>query len=121
MSGDDDSFNRDALLQEALETFDKQDEHKGMLENHRKRLMKDAMWRKVARIMPMEGKELGQAMIALKAQIRWRDGMPELCSEDHAGERVPALDEQTVECVVLPWILQHWRQAVEEVKKVEDQ
>jgi len=59
-------------------------------------------------------------MIALKAQLRWRDSTPELGTEDHVAQRIPALDEQTVERVVLPWILQHWRQAVEEAKRVED-
>lgn len=69
----------------------------------------------------MEGKELGQAMIALKAQLRWRDGVPELCTDDHVADRIPALDEQTVEHIILPWTLQHWEQAVEEARRVEDQ
>lgn len=99
---DDDPLNRKELLKEALETFDKQDEYHGMLESHRKRLMKDAMWRNIARILPVEGKELGQAMIALKAQLRLRDGVPELCTDDHVADRIPALDEQTVEHVILP-------------------
>jgi len=121
LSGENDPLNRDALLQEALRTFDKQSEYYGMLESHRKRLLKDAMWRKIARILPVEGKELGQAMIALKAQLRWRDGTPALCTEGHVAERIPALDEQTVEHVVLPWILQHWQQAVDQAMSVEYQ
>ena len=110
---------RDALLEEALETFDKQDEYQNMLENHRKRLLEDAMWRKIARTLPVKGKELGKTMIALKAQLGWRDGRPELCGEDHAAERIPALDKETVDSVVLPWILQNWRLAVDEAKRVE--
>lgn len=48
MSDDDDSLNRNALLHETLETFNKQDEYHSMLESHRTRLMKDAMWRNIA-------------------------------------------------------------------------
>jgi hypothetical protein len=48
VSGDDDSLNWNSLLHEALEKFDKQDEYHSMLESHRKRLMKDAMWRSIA-------------------------------------------------------------------------
>lgn len=121
VSGDDDPLNRKDLVQEALETFDKQLEHNGMLEYHRKRLLRDAMWRSIARILPVGGKELGQAMIALKAQLRWRDGTPKLSTEDHAAERIPALGEHTVDGIVLPWVLQYWRQAVEEAASVEDQ
>lgn len=113
-------LNRNALLQEALESFEKQSEYLSMVENHRKRLMKDAMWREIAKILPLKGMELGQAMIALKAQLRWRDGIPELCAEDHAAEGVPALDKETVDSVVLPWILQNWRLAVDEAKRAED-
>lgn len=114
-------LNRNALLQEALESFGKQNEYLNMVENHRKRLMKDAMWREIARILPVKGTELGQAMIALKAHLRWRDGTPELCAADHAAERVPALDKKTVDSVVLPWVLQNWRLAVDKAERVEDQ
>lgn len=59
VSGEDDPLNRRALLQEALETFDKQIEYKDMLESHRKRFLKEAMWRRIGKILPVQAKELG--------------------------------------------------------------
>ena len=36
------------------------------------------MWNEVARLLPLQGRELGQAMIALKALLSWNDGQPRL-------------------------------------------
>lgn len=56
VSGDEDALERRALLQEVLETFDKHGEYKKMLESHRKRLLKEAMWHKIEKILPVQGK-----------------------------------------------------------------
>ncbi|KAL8927854.1 MAG: hypothetical protein Q9172_001154 [Xanthocarpia lactea] len=102
---------RETLTEEALRRFDKQEDYAKMIEDHRKRLMRNMMWRRIAKALPLEGKELGEAMKALKALLRWRAGAPELNTEEHDGD-LPALEESIVDAVVLPWISEHWQEAV---------
>ncbi|KAL8829854.1 MAG: hypothetical protein Q9170_005995, partial [Blastenia crenularia] len=111
------SAYRVVLTDEALMKFQKGEEYEMMAESHRKRVLKDLMWRKIAKALPMEGKELGTAMKALKSLLRWRDGAPELLSDDQTSERLPALEEAVVDAEVLPWVLDHWQEAVEIYEK----
>ncbi len=76
-----------------------------MLEGHEKRALKDTMWKTIARLLPLQGKELGQAMMALKSSLWWNDGQPRLSIEaDKPLERIPALDADTVYGALLHWI-----------------
>lgn len=101
---------RGDLLNKALQRFNKHEEYHKMLEDHRKRTLKDAMWKKVASELPLKGKELGQRMMALKAQLWWNDGQPTLrVGGDKSLEKVPALDADTVDKILIPWIKDHWR------------
>ncbi|KAL8645611.1 MAG: hypothetical protein Q9226_007220 [Calogaya cf. arnoldii] len=108
---------RKRLTEEALDRFGKRGEYKQMVEDHKERLMKDGKWREFVKALPLEGKELGEAVKALKAVLGWEDGAPVLCGESMEGERVPALEDEIVESVVLPWVLEHWREAVARNKK----
>ena len=101
------------LLNKALLTFDKREDYERLVENQRKVIMKDAMWKKIARALPLQGKELGQAMVALKATLWWNDGKPVLRVESNTSmERIPALNTDVLDEVLLPWIENHWREAV---------
>ena len=52
------------MLRKALLRFDKHQEYQKMLEDYRRRVPTGAMWQKMAKILPLQGKELGQAMKA---------------------------------------------------------
>ena len=102
------------LLNKALLRFDKREDYERLVENQRKVTMKDAMWKKIARVLPLQGKELGQAMVALKATLWWNDGEPVLRVEsDTSVERIPALNTDVLDEILLPWIENHWREAVQ--------
>ncbi len=60
---------RKEVLYKALLRFNKREEYQKMLEGHEKRALKDKMWKAIARLLPLQGKELGQAMMALKASL----------------------------------------------------
>lgn len=104
---------RRALLDEALLRFNKGEEYLSMLEAYQKRSLKDAMWGKIASTLPLRGKDLGQAMVALKKSFWWDDGQPRLKVEMKCPwKKVPPLDAETVDRVLLPWIKEHWSEAV---------
>lgn len=104
---------RKDLLDRALLKFNKRSDYLKMIEDHRKRALKDAMWKEIARTLPLQGKELGRAIVALKALLLWNDGHPQLRVEGHKLlERVPALEADKVDEVLLPWVKAHWREAV---------
>ena len=104
---------RKDVVNKALERFSKREEYDKIMECHRERMMQDAMWRKIASELPLKGKQLGQAMMALKAHLWWNEGQPALrLGADKSMEKVPALDADMVDEVLLPWIMDHWREAV---------
>lgn len=112
-SGNSRIDERRALLDKALLRFNKREEYLRMLEAYRKRTLKDAVWEKIASTLPLQGKDLGQAIVALKRCLRWDDGRPRLKVETKSPMRkVPVLDAETVDMVLLPWIREHWREAV---------
>lgn len=69
---------RKDLLDRALQRFNKREGYESMLEDDRKTILKDTMWKKIATALPLKGKELGQAMMALKALLWWNQGQPTL-------------------------------------------
>lgn len=105
------------LTEEALETFDKRYKYRRMVEDYKQRLMKDTIWQKIVKALPLEGKELGEAIKALKALLRWQDGAPVLCVEGKQGRRIPALEEEIVDSLILPWVVEHWQDAVTQNKR----
>ena len=105
--------DRNDVLNKALLRFNKREEYQKMLEDQRKRTMKDAMWKNIAKVLPLQGKELGQVMVVLKATVWWNDGQPRLRVEvDKSLERVPALNADTMDEVLLPRIKKNWKEAV---------
>ncbi|KAM0794002.1 hypothetical protein BDR22DRAFT_978094 [Usnea florida] len=101
------------LLNKALLRFQKREDYERLVQDQRKVALKDEMWKKIARLLPLRGKELGQAMVALKATLWWNDGNPTLRVEsDTSVERIPALDTDVLDELLLPWIEKHWREAV---------
>ncbi|KAI4284168.1 MAG: hypothetical protein L6R38_001624 [Xanthoria sp. 2 TBL-2021] len=114
---DDRRSQRIRLTEEALETFDKRCEYRRMVEDYKQRLMKDAMWQKIVKTLPLEGKELGEAIKALKALLGWEDGVPVLCVEGKQSKRIPALEEEIVDSLILPWVVEHWQEAVTQNKR----
>ncbi|CAF9942118.1 hypothetical protein IMSHALPRED_003213 [Imshaugia aleurites] len=101
---------RHNLLSKALLRFNKSEQYKSLLENNKERTLKDAMWTKMRRILPLQGKQLGQAMMALKALVWWNDGQPRLGLQANKSlDKIPALDADTVDQILLPWINEHWR------------
>lgn len=106
-------IKREDLLAEALETFNRRPQYEEILEKYRKRLLKDKMWRKIAKALPLEGKKLGEAIVALKALLVWNDGKPKILQKaDRTFEKVPALADNTVDEVLLPWVREHWKDAL---------
>ena len=104
---------RKDVLRRALLRFHKEAEYNKMLADHQERTLKDAMWKQIATTIPLDGKELEQAIVALKSLLRWNDSQPRLASEvDRPREKIPALDAYTVERTLLPWIKDHWSEAV---------
>ena len=104
--------DRNDVLKKALLRFNKREEYQKMLEDQRKRTLKEAMWRKIANVLPLQGKELGRVMVALKANLQWKDDRPRLRAEaEKSLERVPALNGDTVDEILLPWITEHWKEA----------
>lgn len=102
-----------ALIEEALREFGKQEEYEQMLRKHREILMKDTMWKKIATALPLEGKQLGQAMVALKKRLCWDGNEPFLSTVTGYPEaQIPALDVRTVGEKVLPWVLRNWVELV---------
>lgn len=103
--------DRSDVLKKALLRFNKREEHQKLLEDHRERVLKETMWKKIAKVLPLQGKELGRVMVALKANLWWKDGQPRLRVEaDKSLERIPALNADTVDEVLLPWIKEHWKE-----------
>lgn len=50
-------------------------------------------------------------MVALKATVTWKDGHSRLSAE-RSVEETPVLDADTVDRVLLPWVTEHWSEAV---------
>ncbi|KAL9012856.1 MAG: hypothetical protein Q9173_002407 [Seirophora scorigena] len=98
---DSSETHRARLAEEALLRFDKRDELRRKVQSHRKRVKKDAMWRKIAKTVPAEGRLLGMTMKALKDQMKWWDGV----------DPVPALRESMVDAEIIPWVLENWEEA----------
>lgn len=111
-------LDRQELLEEALERFGKRHEYGKMLQDHCQRLSKDAMWKKIAKVLPLEGTELGQAIVALKTSLWWMNGTPTLQIKSKGqDEKVPALDDFNVDEILIPWVRDHWREALDLNKK----
>lgn len=116
--GDGDDLVREGLREEALAKFQKHNELSTKLESHRKRTLKDSMWSKIARALPLKGKDLGEAVVALKSLMCWQDGAPGFSAKsEETVERVPALDEEVVDDVVVPWVLRNWQDVVSANRK----
>ena len=106
-------LSRGEVLEMVLETFDKREQYNRMLDEHQRRLRKDYIWRRVAAVLPLEGKELGQAMVALKTHLAWNDGVPALVEKhDRSVEKLPALEKDIVDETLIPWVLANWQEAV---------
>lgn len=104
---------RKDVLNEALLRFNKREQYQRLLEDHRKRALKDAMWKEIARTLPLQDRALGRAIVALKALLWWNDGQPQLkVKADRSFEGVPALEADTVDGLLLPWVKEHWREAI---------
>ncbi|KAG6986473.1 hypothetical protein G7Y79_00082g100890 [Physcia stellaris] len=116
--GDGDDLVREGLREEALAKFQKHDELGTNLESHRKRTLKDSMWSKIARALPLKGTVLGEAVVALKSLMSWQDGTPGFSTKsEETVERVPALDEEVVDDVIVPWVLRNWQDVVSANRK----
>ncbi|KAL8655960.1 MAG: hypothetical protein Q9210_000557 [Variospora velana] len=117
--GDDREAQRAQLTEEALQWFDRRDGWQHMVVRHRRRMLKYNMWSKITRIIPVKGKELGTVTEALRRLLRWRDGALELLVPgDDGADEVPELAEDIVDAVVLPWVLEHWEEAVGRYKEM---
>ena len=108
----DEHLLRGVVLKNALGLFGKWGEYIYMLEKCRERVLKDDMWRAIAAALPVQGKEKGQAIVALKTYLEWNEGAPRLRKADRSVEKVPALDMDEVERVLIPWVKGHWGKAV---------
>ena len=106
---DDDLFGTKAI-EEALSTFGKREEYARMIEEHRIRMLRDEMWKRVTRELPLEGHELGRALVALKKRLRWdKNEIVEL--KDAKGMVVKKMEVRDEEAVgrVVGWCLERWR------------
>ena len=115
----------DALLatkvtEEALDAFNKRDEYTQMLASHRIRLSRDEIWKRVTRELPLEGKDLGRVIVALKKQVRWDEGgvVSLVDVEGRLVEEVDFMDEEA-EGKVVEWCLTNWRNVIEGTKSVD--
>ena len=108
---------RERVLEMALEVFGVREEYLWMLENHGRKMRKDWLWRTVKETLPLEGKDLGEAMKAMKTFVVWNDGKPVLGDgRERWVEKIPDLDAETVEEVLVPWVRENWKEAVEHAR-----
>lgn len=104
---------RKDLLNRALSKFNKKGRYSQKLRNHQGRILKDAMWGKIASTLPLQGQDLDKAMAALKKSLWWDGSQPRLDAKGKIQRgRVPGLHAETVDEVLLPWIRDHWSEAV---------
>lgn len=67
------------------------------------------MWTKIADALPVVGKELSRVMVALKKRLRWNGVLGFLpATADGSVEMMPELDAETVDGIVVSWVLGHW-------------
>ena len=72
------------------------------------------MWKPVKDILPLEGKDLGEAVMALKKYLIWNNGAPTLLDKrQQALERIPDIAADMVESTLLLWVRDNWQKTVD--------
>ncbi|KAF2651262.1 hypothetical protein K491DRAFT_637728 [Lophiostoma macrostomum CBS 122681] len=107
-AGADNPWTRDEVLHDALKTFGKQCEYRGMMEEHQL-LEKDKMlWQAIREALPVEGNPLATVLKGLRRWVRFSDGQPYIVPD--ALRTDPPIWASAVkdEALVLGWIRQHW-------------
>lgn len=113
----DSQSERRSLAEKALTFFNKRDDCNEKILDHK--LRTDILWKQIAKSLPLEHEELHHAMTALMTLMQWRDGEIVLRPKKHPYDGVPWFGdsgedgERFVRDVVVPWVLNSWREAVE--------
>lgn len=109
--------SREHTLELVLDEFGKREEYLRKLEDHQKCMRNDYLWKRMRETLPLEGKDLGEAMVALKKFVVWNDGAPILLEKrDRTLANLPDLDADTVESTLIPWVRDNWQRTVEHAR-----
>ncbi|KAF2746139.1 hypothetical protein M011DRAFT_405197 [Sporormia fimetaria CBS 119925] len=107
-------WTREQVLQEALSTFDKQNEYQSMVRWHEIRERDIAIWARVREILPASN-SLNATLRSLRRWVIFSDGKPSI-APDAMLDNHPVWGEVVVdEDDVLSWVWQNWQ----EVKALE--
>ena len=106
-------YSREEIWEMVLKKFGKREACDQMLNEHQKRLRKDYIWKRVAEVLPLEGKELGQAIVVLKTCLLWNGGVPALSEKpDRSMDKIPTLEKDILGAVLIPWVSADWQEAM---------
>lgn len=109
--------SREHALEIVLDEFGKREEYFRKLEEHRKCMRKDYLWKRVKETLPLEGKDLREAIVALKNFVVWNDGAPILLDErDQSLVKIPDLGADIVESALIPWARENWQKTVDHAR-----
>ena len=109
-------WTRKAVLDEALNAFDKRAEYDAMMAAHNAVLAEEQLWTEIKDILPPNGDSLKFAVKALKRWVVFEDGEPRISTE--CTLVVPTwtkLMTADTKPAVLEWVTANW----EEVKRLE--
>ncbi|KAF2827061.1 hypothetical protein CC86DRAFT_370128 [Ophiobolus disseminans] len=107
-------WTRQQVLEEALKTFNIQEEYDAMIEKHHFNVKEKELWEEVSAALPSMGKNsLTEARKALRRWVDFEDGRPRIAS-------TPSVDRPTTwskdmtpgsKDELLDWVKAHWEQA----------
>jgi hypothetical protein len=106
----EETWTRQEVLAEALKEFGKQKEYDGIMHEYRIQQDEEALWRRIADVIPKEGAGLNQAMKALRVWVKFEDGQPVVRTVPRLGVQGRPLwvlqvrDEESV----LKWVEENW-------------
>ncbi|KAF2455481.1 hypothetical protein BDY21DRAFT_349476 [Lineolata rhizophorae] len=108
----DKGWTRESVLEEALSTFGKEPERDQKLGNLRRKVAEDALFGKIAEIVPKEGAKLNLVMRALKRWVVFVDGEPVVMREAELDPKKQATWSQVVPGEkrerLFKWVEEHW-------------
>jgi hypothetical protein len=107
------NWSRQHVLEEAIETFDKQAEYKLMIDEHKFKGAEEKLWQELREIVPAQGNSLTVAMKGLRRWVKFLDGVPHIAAEPDLDDRpawtmlmAPGSKES-----LLGWVKDHWEEA----------
>jgi hypothetical protein len=113
------NWTRKHVLEEALNTFDRQEQYEAMMTEHSMKEAEEALWKQIRERLPLEGSSLGEALKGLRRWVRFTDGRPEITTEPMLETTLVWRTIVTPESIptLLDWVEQNWKEAKDREKK----